>query len=263
MTVANILIYIALIGYILFKRVQGQPVKMGRKLFILPVLLVVIGYGDLVNGSGLKPIEITLTVIGGVLSLGLGALRGRADKLSTRDGSPFVQWGTASLLLFVGNIAAKLVLDLIGVAAGSSSSAVGKSLVLTFGLTLLGEAIVIWARTGGATGLLNPPRTSSDGLGRVTPPRGPSPRYQTNDQATTPVPSPAAVAAQDAPVWRPSSVHDGADWLRRQIDQPEEQPATSATPARTSTTAARSLADAAIEHHHNHHDHHRHDHERS
>jgi len=86
MTVANILIYIALIGYILFKRVQGQPVKMGRKLFILPVLLVVIGYGDLVNGSGLKPIEITLTVIGGVLSLGLGALRGRADKLSTRDG---------------------------------------------------------------------------------------------------------------------------------------------------------------------------------
>jgi len=237
MTVVNILIYVALIGYILFRRVQGQPVKAGRKLFVLPVLLVVIGYGDLVNGSGSKPTEITLTVIGGALSLGLGALRGRADKLSDRDGSPFVQWGAASLILFVSNIAAKLVLDLIGIAAGSSGSAVGKSLVLTFGLTLLGEAIVIWARTGGATGLLNPPRASSsrggDGFGHGTPRPAPSTRYQTDGQANTSVPSRETVAASSA--------------------------------------AIRTMADAVIEHHHNHHDRHhdkhdhghRHDRERS
>jgi hypothetical protein len=202
MTVANILIYVALIGYILYRRVQGQPVKTGRKLFLLPVLLVVLGYGDLVNGSGLKPVEISLTVIGGTIALGLGLLRGRTDKLSDRDGSPFVQWGTASLILFGGNIAAKLVLDLIDIAAGSTSSAVGKSLLLTFGLTLLGEAIVIWARTGGATGLLNPQRASS----------GPS---------------------------------------RGGVTLPK-----------LSTSPARSLADVAIEHHHNHHNHRR-DRERS
>jgi hypothetical protein len=84
-------------------------------------------------------------------------MRGRADKLSDRDGSPFVQWGATSLILFAANIAAKLVLDFIGVAAGSGTSVVGKSLVFTFGLTLLGEAVVIWIRTGGATGLLNQP----------------------------------------------------------------------------------------------------------
>ena len=44
-------------------------------------------------------------------------MRGRADKVSTRDGSPFVQWGLTSLVLFAANIVAKLVLDLIGVAA--------------------------------------------------------------------------------------------------------------------------------------------------
>ena len=38
-------------------------------------------------------------------------MRGRADKLSDRDGSPFVQWGATSLILFAANIAAKLVLD--------------------------------------------------------------------------------------------------------------------------------------------------------
>ncbi len=162
MTFTNVLVYVALIGYVLFKRIQGQPVATSKRLFALPVILIVLGYGDLTHGGTMKPIEITLTVIGGALSLGLGLLRGRVDKLSLRDGSPFVQWGAMSLILFLGNLAAKLVLDLIGVAAGAGTSAVGKSLVLTFGLTLLGEAVVIWMRTGGATGLLNPPRPTSD-----------------------------------------------------------------------------------------------------
>lgn len=162
MTVTNVLVYLALIGYVLLKRMQGQPVATPKRLFALPVILIVLGYGDLTHGGTMKPIEITLTVIGGALSLGLGLVRGRADKLSLRDGSPFVQWSVTSLILFVGNLAAKLLLDLIGVAAGAGTSAVGRSLVLTFGLTLLGEAAVVWMRTGGASGLLNPPRPSSD-----------------------------------------------------------------------------------------------------
>src|SRR3984957_7704175 len=117
MTALNVLTYVALIGYVMFKRVQGQPIATPKRLFALPIILIVLGYGDLTGGGTMKPIEITLTVIGGVLSLGLGLLRGRADKLSLRDGYPFVKWSAASLLLFVGNLAAKLVLDLINVAA--------------------------------------------------------------------------------------------------------------------------------------------------
>jgi hypothetical protein len=162
MTVTNVLIYLALIGYVLFKKVQGQPVAAPKRLFGLPIVLIVLGYGDLTHAGAMAPIEIAVTVIGGALSLGLGLLRGRADKLSQRDGSPFVSWGTASLILFVGNLAAKLVLDLIGVAAGARASTVGNSLLLTFGLTLLGEAVVIWLRTGGATGLLTPSAQAGD-----------------------------------------------------------------------------------------------------
>jgi hypothetical protein len=159
MTVANILIYLALIIYILSKKVKGQPIGVPKKLFLLPIVVTVIGYGDVTNGT-MKPIEVTVTVIGAVLSLGLGMLRGRADKLSVRDGSPFVQWGTASLVLFAGNIVAKLVLDLVGVAAGGSTAAAGRSLVLTFGLTLLGEAAVLWLRSEGS-GLLRSPQSSN------------------------------------------------------------------------------------------------------
>jgi hypothetical protein len=161
MTAGSILIYVALIGYIGYRRVQGQPVKASRQLFVLPIVLIVIGFFDVTHGS-LKSIAITLTVIGGAAAFGLGLLRGRADKLSDRDGSPFMQWGKVSLILFAGNIAVKLLLDVIGLAAGSPGSAVGKSLLLTFGLTLLGEAIVIWTRTQGATGTATTPRAHSD-----------------------------------------------------------------------------------------------------
>ena len=106
-----------------------------------------LGFGDLAGSQTMKPIEIALTAVGAVLSLSLGLMRGQADKLSTRDGVRFVQWGKASLALFASNIVAKLVLDLVGVATGGNASAVGKSLVFTLGLTLLGEALVLWIRT--------------------------------------------------------------------------------------------------------------------
>jgi hypothetical protein len=166
------------------------------------------------------------------------------------------------VILFVGNLVAKLVLDLIGVAAGGSTSAVGKSLLLTFGLTMLSEAFVVWMRTGGTTGILNP-------LGATTPqPRRPSTerfvdatqplelftRYRTGDQANLPAPSREAVAPEAEPVGWPPKLHDGADWLRRQIDQPRKKPASS------STTPVLSFADAIEHRHRRHHHSHSHNH---
>lgn len=53
------------------------------------------GLVDLSHGRP-KPVAVTLTVIGAVVSLGLGALRGRADEASAQDGSPYVQWSVLS-----------------------------------------------------------------------------------------------------------------------------------------------------------------------
>jgi hypothetical protein len=72
-----------------------------------------------------------------------------------------VQWGVVSLILFCVNIAAKLVLDLIGVAAGEAFSTAGKSLIFTLGLTLVGEAIVLSMRSGATW-----PGTDRSGAGR-------------------------------------------------------------------------------------------------
>lgn len=158
MTITNVLLYVALIGYVLYRKATGQAVPAPRRLFALPVVLVVLGYGDLAHGH-VGTTEIAATIVGGAVALVLGALRGRADRLSLRDGAPFVRWGATSFALFAANIVVKLLIDAAVVAGGGSASAVGKSLVLTFGLTLLGEAAVIWVRTGGPALLAAPGRS--------------------------------------------------------------------------------------------------------
>jgi hypothetical protein len=170
MTAANILLYAALIGFVLFKKVKGHPLRAPIKLLGLPIVVVVLGFQDLTGGKAMRPAEITLTVIGAGLSLGLGLMRGQADKISSRDGAPFVQWGKASLTLFATNIVAKLVLDLIGVATGGTASSVGKSLVFTLGLTLLGEAVILWMRTGGGAVVPVSPQIDSAAAGAVSEP---------------------------------------------------------------------------------------------
>ncbi len=157
MTLANIAIYVALIVYVVAKRMAGRPVGPTKKLFALPVIAIVIGWGDATRGLH-RPVDISLTVAGCAISLVFGLARGRADRMSTRDGAPYVQWTWLSLGLFAALLLVKLALDLAGVAAGETAAAAGQSLILTLGLTLLGEAAVIWYRSGG-TGQLTSGRS--------------------------------------------------------------------------------------------------------
>ena len=120
------------------------------------------------------------------------------------------------------NIAAKIVLDLIGVAAGGNGSAVGKSLMLTFGLTLLGEAIVIGMRANGTTRSVNPRRSVAAESHPTRTPRSSA--------------SPTSPASSRADV----------DPAARTINQPAEHPVTG--------SAANGGIVAAIQAHHARHE---------
>jgi len=160
-TLADIAIYVALIVFVIARRTIGRPVGAAKQLFALPIIIVVLGWGDATKGLG-KPAAFALTVAGCAISLIFGLLRGRADRISTRDGAPYVQWTLLSLGLFAANLLVKLCLDLAGVAAGETLADAGHSLILSLGLTLLGEAAVIWYRCGGAAELASGPRSDAD-----------------------------------------------------------------------------------------------------
>ena len=106
------------------------------------MIVAVAGWVDAATRGSHKPVEVTLTVAGCALSLALGLARGRANRMSARNGAPYVQWTWLSLELFAVNLAA--------VAVGEAVAAAGDFLILSLGLTLLGEAAVIWYRSGRA-----------------------------------------------------------------------------------------------------------------
>lgn len=149
MTAANILLYVALIGYMVYRRIQGRPVESVKALLVLPVILGIIGWQDVEHAHHLDNIDITVSVIGCAISLALGAVRGVADKISERDGVPWVQWSVTSIVVFAINIVAKLALDAGGVALGGTSKGVTSSLLLAVALMLIGESLVILYRVQG------------------------------------------------------------------------------------------------------------------
>jgi hypothetical protein len=71
------------------------------------VIVPVIGYGDITGAGGMNGVDVAVTVIVSILSLVLGLVRGRTDKVSVRAGALFVRWGAASLILFGANLVVK------------------------------------------------------------------------------------------------------------------------------------------------------------
>jgi hypothetical protein len=150
MTLTTIAIAAALIVFVLAKRVRGETVREPKKLFLLPIVVGIIGVQ---NVSHAKPNAVDIAVIAGgaALSLGLGLLRGKFDRVTLVNGSPFMSWSPASVAILAVNVLAKLALDAGGVAAGGTSSPLSSSILLSLGLTLLGEAAVVWFRSQSLT----------------------------------------------------------------------------------------------------------------
>ena len=117
MTLTSVAIAIAVIVFVLARRLRGEAVPAPKKLLLLPIVVGAIG---LENLSHAKPnaIAIGIIVAGSAMSLGLGLLRGRFDKVSMVNGAPYMAWSAGSLVVLVINVLLKLTLDVGGVAAG-------------------------------------------------------------------------------------------------------------------------------------------------
>jgi hypothetical protein len=182
MSFANVLLYAALLVVMVYRRLQGRPVGTTKQLFLLPALVTFLGFEDLSHAK-LGTVDIAVGVAGCGLSLLLGALRGTQNKLSQRDGTPWVRWGAASVAIFAFNVVVKLALDVAGVALGGSTSGVTASLVLAVGLMLAGEAVVVWFRLQAG----DPLSTDRDTMtaGNVDLTRSPQPWSQARSSCET------------------------------------------------------------------------------
>lgn len=143
----TILLVVAAVGWVLWSRMKGQPLKT-KRLLVLPAVLTVLGITDLTGSSAphLTPKDIGFLVASAAVSAILGAARGATIVIYPHDGELWQRYRPVTVVLWISLIAAKLALIAVAAAAGASAGGGTSSLLLTLGISLLAEAAIVGPR---------------------------------------------------------------------------------------------------------------------
>ncbi|MBY8885211.1 hypothetical protein K7472_10180 [Streptomyces sp. PTM05] len=137
----EIVLVVAGIGYVLARRLMGEPAQ-AKRMLILPAVLTVIGLSDL-SGQVKTPLSLLFLVATAGVSLALGALRGWSVRISQQDGLAFIRYTGTTVALWVLNLVVKFGANLVlGAVDSKDAGAVGNSLLFTLGLGILAEGAV-------------------------------------------------------------------------------------------------------------------------
>ena len=117
----TILLAIAAVGFVLWSRMKGQPLR-AKRLLVLPVVLTFIGITDLSGSSAphLTPKDIGFLVASVVVSAVLGAARGATIELYPHQGELWQRYRPNTVGLWVALIVTKVVL--VGAAGAAHAS---------------------------------------------------------------------------------------------------------------------------------------------
>ncbi|HWC80573.1 MAG TPA: DUF1453 domain-containing protein [Pseudonocardiaceae bacterium] len=141
----EIVLILAAVGYLLLRRVMGEPAQ-AKRMLVLPAVLTLIGLSD-VSGVVKTPLSLLFLVATGAISVVLGALRGVSVRIYQRDGLTFIRYTAVTVVLWVVNLAIKFGANLtLGAIDPKDAGAVSNSLLLTIGIGILAEGLVVLYR---------------------------------------------------------------------------------------------------------------------
>lgn len=153
------LLFVAIIVWRLVRKTRERPVKTDGQRWRLPLILIVIGGFETASLTrGAHPItlgaaDLTYLVAVSGVSLALGLIRGLTIRITDRGGVLTQKYTALTVGLWLGTVAVRLGLDLgASHAFGVSGAVTGTSILMMFGISLLGESLAVAARTGGLGG---------------------------------------------------------------------------------------------------------------
>jgi len=144
-SLVQIVVAVLVVGWLLARR--ARPKALPAQPLRRPAVLAVVGLLTLHTAGG--PGVVAFLVLGGAIGLGAGAARGAVVRVRRTADGVVTSWGTPAFALFAALIAVRFALDAGAVALGVPSAAVTSSILLTLGLSLLGEALVVGQRAAG------------------------------------------------------------------------------------------------------------------
>ncbi|MDG3011752.1 DUF1453 domain-containing protein [Rhodococcus sp. D2-41] len=141
---AQIVLAVAAVCYLMYRRYLGD-VLQAKRLLILPVVLTIIGLSSLGDLRTLSVAALVLIAVSVAVSLVLGVLRGFTVQVGDRDGVVWMRYRAVTLVLWAVNIAAKVGLGMVAHVVGAADST-GTGVMVALGLGILAESLVVLAR---------------------------------------------------------------------------------------------------------------------
>jgi hypothetical protein len=154
----QVALVIAVLVFVVGKRFTPRPVRGDTRRWRMPLVLVVLGVTSLTSlGHRHPPVTITGTdtaflIAAALISLILGVLRGFTVHVFSEAGQLMQRYSLLTAALWIATVAVRAGLDLTAPSLGVGKPVASASLMLMFGISLLGEALAVTARTGGFPG---------------------------------------------------------------------------------------------------------------
>jgi hypothetical protein len=141
--VADIVLVIAAVAWILFKQVQPAPVKP-RLLVIVPVVLAYFGITTTAAKTWSNSADLLLVILGAAISVALGIPRGATIRVwATNDGRWWRQGSKTTLVLWGALFVARGVLYVIAEGSGHRAASGVGPLLLALALSFGAQNVVI------------------------------------------------------------------------------------------------------------------------
>jgi hypothetical protein len=146
MSAIEILAVIGIIGYIIVRQVQGEPLR-GKRTVVLPAVLTVIGFLNLRGGgTHLTGADIACLAAGTAGSAVIGLAFGAVTRLQARGSYLWAQLPLRGLWLWAALVAWRVVMILLASGLHAHVAASSATLLLSLGVNRLAQAAVIVAR---------------------------------------------------------------------------------------------------------------------
>jgi hypothetical protein len=163
----QIVLVIAVIGYVIARQLQGEPLR-GKRVVLLPVILAVIGLSDLGDAHSARPVDLVLLIAGGLIAAGIGVGQGALMHLESRDGGLWGRMPLVSLWLWLALIVSRLLLTGLAHVLNAQVAAGGATILLMLGINRLAQAGVIVLRATAAGIPFSPEKDGTPFLAQLT-----------------------------------------------------------------------------------------------
>jgi hypothetical protein len=141
----EILVVIAIVGFVLYQQLKGQALRLKRAV-VLPAVVTVIGFVDLRHAGHLRPADVLWLTVGAAGAIAIGLALGVITRVYSRDGVLWARLPMAGLWLWGGLVAWRVLIMLV--AKGMDAEVAGSVTPLLFmlGLNRLAQAAVVVPR---------------------------------------------------------------------------------------------------------------------